>query len=76
MSGHSIYLLIRTGALRFLDAGLMPRALESIPPTVFSEVMRDVDLFTGVASIGSDPAWGQQTQLHFENIGTPFPLAN
>ena len=28
-----------------------------VPAPVFSEVMRDVDLFVGVASIASDPAW-------------------
>jgi hypothetical protein len=59
VSGHLVYLLIRTGALRFLRDGV-PQLLESISPIVFSEVMRDVDLFTGVASIGSDPGWGQQ----------------
>lgn len=32
-------------------------ALESIPPLVLSEVMRDVDLFVGVASVGADPNW-------------------
>lgn len=31
--------------------------LEEIPPLVFSEVMRDVDLFVGVASVGNDPNW-------------------
>ena len=34
-----------------------PVPLEEIPPLVFSEVMRDVDLFVGVASLGNDPAW-------------------
>ena len=34
-----------------------PLALEEIPPLVFSEVMRDVDLFVGVASVGNDPNW-------------------
>lgn len=34
-----------------------PLALETIPPLVFSEVMRDVDLFVGVASVGNDPTW-------------------
>jgi hypothetical protein len=34
-----------------------PMALEEVPPLVFSEVMRDVDLFVGVCSIGADPAW-------------------
>jgi hypothetical protein len=31
--------------------------LEEIPPIVFSEVMRDVDLFVGVCSVGNDPNW-------------------
>ncbi len=34
-----------------------PLPLEQIPPLVFSEVMRDVDLFVGVASLGNDPNW-------------------
>jgi hypothetical protein len=34
---------------------------------VFSEVMRDVDLFTGVCSLGSDPAWGTQPQVPFRD---------
>jgi len=65
VSGHHIYLLIRTGAVRFMDSDGATRPLESIPPVVFSEVMRDIDLFTGVASIGSDPAWGQQEPTPF-----------
>lgn len=32
-------------------------ALTEILPVVFSEVMRDVDLFVGVCSIGADPNW-------------------
>ena len=31
--------------------------LEDVPPIVFSEAMRDVDLFVGVSSIAADPAW-------------------
>ena len=34
-----------------------PVRLEEITAIVFSEVMRDCDLFTGVTSIGADPAW-------------------
>ncbi|MCW3820757.1 DUF4132 domain-containing protein [Micromonospora sp. DR5-3] len=34
-----------------------PLPLHRIPPLVFSEVMRDVDLFVGVASVGNDPTW-------------------
>ena len=38
------------------------------PPLVFSEVMRDVDLFVGVASLGNDPAWadGGPNARHLE----------
>ena len=34
-----------------------PLALEDISPLAFSEVMRDVDLFVGVASVANDPTW-------------------
>ncbi|MGW0882344.1 DUF4132 domain-containing protein [Streptomyces sp. NPDC002671] len=32
-------------------------ALAEVPPLVFSEAMRDVDLFVGVTSIAADPDW-------------------
>ncbi|MCW3127384.1 MAG: hypothetical protein JWO03_3042 [Bacteroidetes bacterium] len=31
--------------------------LIDVPPIPFSEVLRDVDLFVGVASVGNDPTW-------------------
>jgi len=34
-----------------------PLELEQVPPLTFSETMRDVDLFVGVASLGADPNW-------------------
>ena len=34
-----------------------PIPLEQIPAFVFTEIMRDVDLFVGVASVGNDPNW-------------------
>lgn len=34
-----------------------PLPLEQIPPLVLSEILRDVDLFVGVASVGNDPNW-------------------
>lgn len=34
-----------------------PQALDTIPELVFSEIMRDIDLFVGVASVGNDPNW-------------------
>jgi hypothetical protein len=34
-----------------------PLPLAEIPLLVFSETLRDVDLFVGVASVGNDPTW-------------------
>ena len=34
-----------------------PLSLADIPRLVLSEIMRDVDLFVGVASVGNDPNW-------------------
>ena len=34
-----------------------PLPLDEIPALAFSEIMRDVDLFVGVASVGNDPTW-------------------
>ncbi len=47
-----------TQRLRFedLETG-QDLALKDIDPVAFSEVMRDVDLFIAVCSIGSDPNW-------------------
>jgi len=45
-------------ARRWLGIGnAEPLPLEEIPPLVFSEIMRDVDMFVGVASVGNDPTW-------------------
>lgn len=35
----------------------VPVPLEQVPPLVISEILRDVDLFVGVASVGNDPTW-------------------
>jgi Domain of unknown function (DUF4132) len=73
VSGHAIYLYLATSRVRFLDAGsAMPRALESVPPEIFSEVMRDVDLFCGVTSIGADPLWGTRPDVPFREYWTAY----
>lgn len=38
--------------------------LDEVPPLVFSEVMRDIDLFVGVCSIGTDATLGQAETDH------------
>jgi len=40
-----------------------PIRVEDVEPIVFTELMRDVDLFIGVCSIGNDPGW-QDSGLH------------
>jgi hypothetical protein len=50
----------------------MPQKLESISPVIFSEVLRDLDLFTGVASIGNDPAYGQDPTAPFREYWNIF----
>lgn len=34
-----------------------PMPVADVPPLAFSEVMRDCDLFVGIASVGADPNW-------------------
>lgn len=44
--------------VRFFDAGTGRAVpLAEVAPLVFSEAMRDVDLFIGVTSVGADPEW-------------------
>ncbi|PWU15167.1 MAG: hypothetical protein C5B50_15790 [Verrucomicrobia bacterium] len=59
-TGVSAYLA--TDQVRFLRNG-EPVELSEVPAPVFSEVMRDVDLFVGVCSIGNDPAWRDHGEL-------------
>lgn len=51
-----IYRCVGTGAVRFYR-DRRPVELASIDPLVFSELMRDVDLFVGVSGIANDPEW-------------------
>lgn len=55
-SGSGIYNYIMTDQVRFYRNGvLLP--LYDVPALVFSELMRDIDMFVGVCSIGNDPNW-------------------
>jgi hypothetical protein len=57
-TGAGIVLYISTDQLRFYRLGEdQPMRLADVPPLAFSETMRDVDLFVGVASVGNDPNW-------------------
>lgn len=53
-----IWLYIATDQVRFTDMVTTEvKQLIEIPPVVLSEIMRVVDLFVGVASVGNDPNW-------------------
>jgi hypothetical protein len=59
--------LASTDQVRFTPIGggeLIP--LEEVPPIVFSEAMRDVDLFVGVASIAADPEWVDRGERYID----------
>jgi hypothetical protein len=61
VSQMGIYLYLTTDQVRFYRIqGPNPLPLNQVPPLVFSEVMRDVDLFVGVASVGNDPSWADR----------------
>lgn len=53
----AIALHLATDQVRFLDAHHQPVALVDVPPIVFSEALRDVDLFVAVTSVANDPGW-------------------
>ena len=51
-----------TDQVRFCGPDRQTVALTDVPALVFSEVMRDVDLFVSVSSVGNDPAWADGGQ--------------
>jgi hypothetical protein len=53
-----IWNYVTTDQIRFINTETNDLVeLVDIPAIAFSEVMRDVDLFVGVASVGNDPTW-------------------
>lgn len=51
------YHFMATDQVRFVNDMDAAVQLAQVPPILFSEVMRDVDLFIGVSSIASNPEW-------------------
>jgi len=54
-SDTGVPLYVATDQVRFYRPDGEPQPLAEVDPLLFSEVMRDVDLFVGVAGIGMDP---------------------
>lgn len=59
-----IWTYVTTDQIRFVNSETNELLeLVNIPPVAFSEAMRDVDLFVGVASVGNDPTWSDSGGL-------------
>ncbi|HKW27457.1 MAG TPA: DUF4132 domain-containing protein [Terriglobales bacterium] len=58
-SGSGINLFITSDQVRFYRME-KEIALDDVPAIVYSEVMRDVDLFTSVCALGDDEGWADQ----------------
>jgi hypothetical protein len=43
-------------------------AIDEVPALVYSEIMRDVDLFTSVCAVGDDETWSDQRDRGTGNI--------
>ncbi|MEM8626168.1 MAG: DUF4132 domain-containing protein [Pseudomonadota bacterium] len=60
INATGIYLHAGTDQIRFVEPDGAPVPLIEVPLRLFSEIMREADLFVGVASVGNDPAWFDQ----------------
>ena len=58
---------VTTDRVVFRDRRRGPIDLEAVGPRIFSEMMRDVDLFVSIASVGIDPEWSDRDR--FPRIG-------
>lgn len=54
---------VGTDQVRFLDANNSEVDLVNVPIIIFSEIMRDVDLFVGVCSVGNDLQWSDSGNI-------------
>jgi hypothetical protein len=58
VSDTGIFNYVSTDQVKFINSQTKENVqLIDVPVEVFSEVMRDVDLFVGVCSVGNDPEW-------------------
>lgn len=64
-----IWLYVATDQVRFLNLNDNWSVIDlaDVPPLLFSEVLRDTDLFVGVASIGNDDQWADSGGEVFQN---------
>jgi hypothetical protein len=70
LNSAGVFNYISTDQVRFYRGGVHLN-MEDVPKIVFTEIMRDVDLFVGVTSIGNDGNWqdsgDQNTNTYWHN---------
>lgn len=66
-----IYNYLQTDQVRFYE-NTNQIEMANVSPIVFSEAMRDVDLFIGVTSIGADPNWRDRGEEMFQGYWSSF----
>lgn len=72
-----IWNYVATDQVRFIDKNMEVMDLVDVPKLVFTEVMRDVDLFVGVSSVGNDPEWRDNGGLpQYGDYWTTYSFGN
>jgi hypothetical protein len=56
--GTGVYVYVESGEFYFSSAEVGVVSLADVPPLLFSEILRDMDLFVGVCSVANDPERG------------------
>lgn len=70
-SPAGIGMFIGSDQVRFYREG-REIAVEEVPALVYSEIMRDVDLFTSVCAVGEDETWSDQGDRGVGVLTKPF----
>ncbi|WP_299221896.1 DUF4132 domain-containing protein [uncultured Aquimarina sp.] len=70
-----IFNYLQTDQVRFYNKEEQVN-MEDVPTIVFSEMMRDVDLFVGVTSIGADPNWQDGGQEGYQQYWTDYSFGD
>lgn len=72
-----IWNYVATDQVRFIKDHTHTTNLIDVPKLVFSEIMRDVDLFVGVCSVGNDPEWRDNGGLpQYRDYWTSYSFGN
>ena len=70
-----IFNYLQTDQVRFYDEESQVE-MDKVPAIVFSEAMRDIDLFVGVTSIGADPNWRDGGEERYHGYWSDFSFGN